>query len=232
MELSFDLMRWLHIVSGFAALCVFWIPIVTKKGGKVHNRVGWLYVWAMASVSVTATYMGVYRLTWDAGPDADAIPFSWFLLFIAVLSSSTAWYGVRVLRHKRRKTTHRSPVDLLFPSLLFASGIGISVYGWIIGFPLLQYFPLLGLFLGGSQLLYWLTVPKSRSHWAVEHIAGMLSCCISTVTAFTVFGAPRLLQVESVSLIIWFLPTIVLVPLIIGFSNQYRRKLDGGKQLH
>jgi uncharacterized membrane protein len=227
MQLFFDTVRWLHILSGFLALCVFWIPIVTKKGGRTHNRVGWVYVWAMASVSITALFMGIYRLTWDAGPDADAIPFSWFLIFIAILSSSTAWYGVRVLRHKRRKELHRKVIDLLFPTLLFVSGIGISVYGWIIGFPLLQYFPLLGLFLGGTQLLYWLTVPKNKSHWAVEHIVGMLSCCISTVTAFTVFGAPRLLQVEAVSLFVWFLPTLVIVPLIIGFSNVYKKKMDG-----
>jgi uncharacterized membrane protein len=227
MQLSFDFFRWVHIVSGFLALLVFWIPIVTKKGGRAHLRVGWVYVWAMASVSVSAFYMAIYRLTWDAGPDPDAIPFSWFLVFIAILSSATAWYGIRVLRFKKRKESHRHPIDLLFPSLLFMSGVGICIYGWVIGFPLLQYFPLLGLFLGGSQLVYWLTTPKNRSHWAVEHIVGMLSCCIATVTAFTVFGAPRLLQIEAVSLIVWFLPTIVLVPLIIGFSNMYRRKLDG-----
>ncbi len=226
MQLLFDSARWIHIISGFLALCVFWIPIVTKKGGRVHNRVGWMYVAAMASVSMTAFIMGVYRLTWDAGSDIDAIPFSWFLLFIAVLSASTAWYGVRVLRHKRRTSMHRNVIDLLFPAVLFVSGIGISAYGWVIGFPLLQYFPLLGLFLGGTQFMYWIKVPKTRSHWVVEHIVGMLSCCISTVTAFTVFGAPRLLNVESVSLIIWFLPTIILVPLIVGFTIKYKRKMD------
>ncbi|MFS0577085.1 DUF2306 domain-containing protein [Sporosarcina sp. 179-K 3D1 HS] len=231
LEWLFNGMRWTHIISGFLALCVFWLPIITKKGGKLHTRIGWVYVWAMASVSVTALGMGIYRLTWDAGPDADAIPFSWFLIFIAILSSATAWYGVRVLRHKRRQEIHRDFIDLLFPSLLLGSGVGISIYGWVIGFPLLQYFPLLGIFLGGSQLIYWLKAPKTKSHWMVEHIVGMLSCCIATVTAFTVFGAPRLLQVEAVSLIVWFLPTLVLVPLIIGFSNKYKRLMDGQRKM-
>jgi len=236
MQLTFDILRWGHIFFGFLALAVFWIPIVTKKGGRAHNRVGWVYVIAMGIVSATAFLMGIYRLAWDAGPDADAIPFAWFLMFISILSASTAWYGIRVLRHKRRKTRHRKPIDLLFPALLFVSGIGISAYGWIIDFPLLQYFPILGLFLGGTQLLYWLTVPANRSHWAVEHIVGMLSCCISTVTAFLVFGAPRLLGVESVNLVVWFLPTIVLVPLIIGFTAAYKKKFDGsptkGRTVH
>jgi len=225
-DMLFQLSRWLHIGSGFLALLVFWVPIVARKGGKLHNRVGWVYVGAMTVVSATALFMGIYRLTWNAGPEPDAIPFSWFLIFVSILSGACAWYGIRVLRYKKRKSPHRHPVDLAFPALLFGSGIAIGAYGWTIGFPLLQYFPLLGLFLGGSQLAYWLTAPKRRSHWTVEHLVGMLSCCISTVTAFAVFGAPRLLGLERVSLLVWFLPTIVLVPLIVAFSMKYQKLLD------
>jgi len=229
-ELSFQLVRLAHIVCGFAALAIFWIPIVVPKGGTAHVRVGRVYVAAMAAVSFTALYMGAYRLLWDAGPDADAIPFSWFLIFIAVLSGSTAWYGVRVLRFKKRSAPHRRPVDLLFPLLLVVSGCGISAYGFAIGFPLLQYFPAIGLFLGGSQLVYWFSSPKRPSHWIVEHLVGMLSCCIATVTAFVVFGAPRLLGIESVSLLVWFAPAFALVPLIVAFSASYRKKMDGPRR--
>lgn len=231
MDSFFHFARMVHIGSGFIALLVFLIPIVTKKGRKFHTRSGWIYVISMIAVSTTALYMGIYRLTWDAGPDPDAIPFSWFLIFISILSGATAWYGIRVLRYKKRTAPHRQPIDLLFPTLLLISGIAISSYGWIIAFPLLQYFPIVGLFLGATQLHYWLSSPKRKSHWIVEHIVGMLSCCIATVTAFTVFGAPKLLQVDSVSLIVWFVPTIVLVPLIIGFSTYYQRKMDGNKPM-
>lgn len=230
MDILFHWARMLHIASGFAALLVFWLPLVAKKGGQLHRRVGWFYVWAMAMVSVTAFFMGIYRLTWNPGPGHAAIPFAWFLLFIAILSSATAWYGIRVLRFKRRTKAHRQLADLFFPVVLLGSGIGMSTYGWAISFPLLQYFPLLGLFLGGSQLLYWLRAPKLNSHFIVEHIVGMMSCCIATVTAFTVFGAPRLLNVESVSLFVWFAPTLILVPLLIGFASQYRRKMDRPKK--
>jgi len=48
------------------ALCVFWIPIVTRKGRKIHRRSGWIYVAAMSIVSISALYMGIYRLAWDA----------------------------------------------------------------------------------------------------------------------------------------------------------------------
>src|SRR5699024_1731901 len=142
-------------------------------------------------------------------------------------SGATVWYGIRVLRFKRRGTSHRYLVDLLFPVLLLISSIGIIIFGWTISFPLLQYFPIVGLFLGGTQLTYWISIPKTSSHWVIEHIIGMLSCCIATITAFIVFGAPRLLQVDSVSLFMWFLPTIVFVPLIIVLTIYYGRKFSG-----
>ncbi|HLR67612.1 MAG TPA: DUF2306 domain-containing protein [Virgibacillus sp.] len=227
MEGLFIFARLLHIVGGFLALFVFWLPIITRKGGKLHTQIGWIYVFAMASVSITALYMGVYRLTWEPGHDPDTTAFSWFLLFIAILSGATAWYGLRVLRYKKRKRSHRQAIDYIFPILLLTSGIAISIYGWIIHFPLLQYFPVVGIFLGATQLQYWLTSPKRKSHWIVEHIVGMLSCCIATITAFVVFGAPRLLGVDSVSLFIWFIPTIMIVPLIIGFTTYYAKKLNG-----
>jgi len=230
MEFIFSFSRFVHIISGFLALVILWVPIFTRKGGKVHRRGGWIYVFSMTAVSVTALFMGVYRLTWDAGSDPDAIPFSWFLIFIAILSGATAWYGVRVLRYKKRKAPNRQFINLFFPILLLGSGIAMSIYGWMIDFPLLAYFPIVGIFLGASQLQYWFSSPNRRSHWIVEHLVGMLSCCIATITAFTVFGAPNLLQIDAVSILLWFAPTIVFVPLIIGFSVFYTKKLDGKRK--
>ena len=155
--------RWYHIIGGFLALCVFWIPIVTRKGRKIHRRSGWIYVAAISIVSISALYMGIYRLAWDALFDVDDIPFSWFLIFIAILSGGAVWYGLRVLRYKKRSVAYRRPIDLLLPILLFISGIAISVYGWIIDFPLLKFFPIVGVFLGGAQLQYWLSVPTKIS---------------------------------------------------------------------
>lgn len=226
MQLLFDCFRWLHIIAGFAAILIFWLPIVTRKGGKVHTRSGWIYVYAMVAVSVSALYMAVYRIGFDPESTEDSIAFAWFLVFIALLSSACAWYGIRVLKYKRRKGKHRAAMDLVFPLLLLISGLGISIYGFVIDFALLKYFPLLGIFLGSTQLLYWRRSPQIKMHWIIEHIIGMLSCCIATITAFTVFGAPRLLELESVSLMVWFLPTVLIVPLIIGFTSYYKRKYN------
>lgn len=222
----FSLIKYAHIIAGFAALLVFWIPVVTKKGGKAHLRVGWIYVAAMGVVAVSALYMGIWRIFFDPQRTADSTAFAWFLIFISILSSATAWHGLRVLRYKKRVSAHRQFADLFVSGLLLFSGIAISAYGFTIDFPLLGWFPLIGIVLGATQLLYWLRPPKERMHWWFEHLGGMLGCCVATVTAFTVFGAPRLLEIDSVSVLLWFMPAIIMVPLIIGFSIYYRKKFS------
>lgn len=220
----FQLFRALHIAAGFAALLVFWIPIVVRKGGKAHVRVGWIYVWAMGVVSLSALYMGWWRIALDPAKDRESVAFAWFLIFIALLSSVSAWYGIRVLRFKQRKTSHRNWLDLLLSSALLIFGIGMSVYGFSIRFPLLSWFPFVGIILGSTQLWYWLRPPQTKMHWWFEHMGGLMGCCIATVTAFTVFGAPRLLGVSSVHPVVWFIPTIILGPAIGVFAAYYKKK--------
>ncbi|WP_208590279.1 DUF2306 domain-containing protein [Gracilibacillus suaedae] len=219
----FELFRISHIIAGFLALFIFWIPIVVRKGGKVHRKIGWVYTYSMAVVAISACYMGFYRIFYDPSGDQT---FSWFLVYIAILSAATAWYGIRVLQFKKRKTPHRHVADLAFSFTLLTSSALISVYGFYIDMPLLSYFPAVGLFVGGSQLYYWLHKPSKKGHWYIEHLIGMLACSISTITAFMVFGAPRLLNIESVNIFLWFAPTIVITPVIIGFSLYYGRKFN------
>ncbi|WP_077213127.1 DUF2306 domain-containing protein [Bacillus dakarensis] len=225
----FDIFRILHIIGGFIALFVFWIPIVTKKGGKIHIISGWVYVTGMVVVSVSALYMGVFRIL-DPASSNDTISFSIFLIFIAILSSSTAFYGIRVLRFKNRKDSHRHIADLGFSILLLISSIFISTYGFIQEMPLLSWFPFLGIFLAATQLKYWLRKPSVKMHWWFEHLSGMIGCSISTITAFSVFAAPRLLNIDSVNILLWFLPTIFLTPVIIGFSVYYHRKFNSKRK--
>ncbi|MET3698621.1 predicted membrane protein DUF2306 [Bacillus oleivorans] len=222
MQSLFSLFLNLHIIGGFTALLVFWVPIVTKKGGKVHRTAGWVYVAGMGTVSITALYMGIYRII--TSDELGIVSFSWFLIFISILSGATAFYGIRVLKYKKRTAMHRNLLDLSFPLLLILSGIAIGIYGWMIQSPLITWFPLVGIFLGSTQLIYWLRKPVKKMHWWFEHLAGMLGCCIATITAFMVFGAPRLLNIETVNVFLWFLPTIFLTPVIIGYSVYYAKK--------
>ncbi|ARI75568.1 DUF2306 domain-containing protein [Halobacillus mangrovi] len=214
----------LHVIAGFTALAIFWIPLVTKKGGKLHKRIGWVYVWAMAVVAFSAFYMGIYRIGFDTSRNAEERSFSFFLIFIAVLSASTAWNGIRVLRYKKRTERHRNLWDLGLSTLLIISSLITIGIGWINDFTLLKFFPILGVFLGYGQLNYWLRPPRTNMHWYFEHFGNLIGCSIATITAFTVFGAPRLLNISSINIFLWFLPTILLTPIIIGYTRYYKKK--------
>src|SRR5699024_455765 len=100
--------------------------MVTKKGGKAHRKAGWIYIYVMTIVSVSALYMGIYRIFLDPSKSPGTGAFAWFLIFIAILSGACAWYGIRVLRFKRRTKQHRVKLDYMFPVLLLVSGVGIS----------------------------------------------------------------------------------------------------------
>ncbi len=205
------------------SLLVFAVPMLTPKGGTVHRRVGWVFVGAMGTAAVTAAAMTLAVLadpTSSPGRRASA----WFLLFISVMSANSSWFGLRVLRFKRHGGAHRSPADLGAIAVLLGAAVATSAYGFGQGAALLAWFPLLGVFLGLSQLAYWRRAPALQQQWWLEHMGGMFTACIGTITAFLVAGMPRFATLDVPPLALWLAPTVTLVPLLIGWQAYYRRR--------
>ena len=220
---ALEIVRIAHIAAGFGALALFTLPMLTRKGGRAHRRAGWGYVVSMAIVSVSAILIAGIRLT-DAATTQSARHFAVFLIFVAVLSCASAFYGIRVLRQKERAAWHRSVGDVSASFALLLAGLVTAGYGFSVSSPLITWFPLIGVFLGGAQLAYWLRSPKRSKHWWFEHMGGMFACCIATITAFLVAGAPRLLGLSGSSPFLWFAPTAVLVPILIGWQRYYDKR--------
>src|SRR5699024_11268335 len=109
----------------------------------------------------------------------ESVGFVWLLILIAILSGACAWYGMRVLPFQRRSERHHIKLDYVFPSLLSLLGVGIRIYGFAIDFPLLKYFPILGIFLGSIHLIYCFSRPNLKMNWMMEHIDGMMLCFIA-----------------------------------------------------
>lgn len=214
----------IHVIAGFIALIFLWMPLFFRKGGAWHRITGWIFTFSMFIISATSVYLSLYRIGFDESQTTAQFSFSIFLIFIAILSFSTATYGLRVLRFKKHAGKHRQAIDWFIPILLFTSATAMSIYGFLLGDSLLSWFPMIGIFLSISHMLYWWRNPKLKKSWVIEHLTGMLSCGISTVTAFVVFGSPRFFGLNESTILLWFAPTIVLVPLIIYFSIKYQKK--------
>src|SRR3954468_8829441 len=93
MDRLFQMVLAVHIAAGAVSLLVFSVPLVTKKGGRTHRRVGWVYVAAAATVALTGFLLCI--------PLVSGGPFRWragmFLAYVSLLAGASAQFGVRAL---------------------------------------------------------------------------------------------------------------------------------------
>lgn len=216
------LWRHAHIAAGAVALATFWIPLVSRKGGPLHRRVGLVYAWSMLIVVVAALGAVASRLSADADPAVRSR--SIFLAFIALLAFASGWDGLRALRTKKRTGPSSNPLDL-GPSLALAiAGPAMILLARPLNGGLLWFvFGVLETVLGVRHLATWRSTPTDKLHWWYQHLAGMIAACIATVTAFLVVNAHRL-GLDTLGLTVWIAPGVIGGVGIGVWTAYYRRK--------
>ena len=213
-----------HVAGGSVALLSMLIPLISRKGGLLHVRAGWVFVAGMTIVSITALMLSVLRFLTQ--PTADGRVGGVLLFYIAILTGAGVSAGIRVLRAKKRTSAHRNPWDVGVATLLTAGGILVAAYGVAISHALLISFAIIGMINGGGQLAYWLRPPRAPMHWWYEHMNQMLGACIAATTAFVVNNAGRL-GLPDTSLLVWLGPATIGVPATIIWTRYYRRRFAG-----
>ena len=76
-----------HVLGGSTALLSMFIPILSRKGGSLHRRAGWIFVGGMTTVSITAFILGGARFLTDPRPEARQMGL--FLFYISLLTSTS-----------------------------------------------------------------------------------------------------------------------------------------------
>jgi uncharacterized membrane protein len=220
MILAFKIALWVHILAGVVALLVFWVPMVTKKGGRLHRRAGWVYVVAAATIALTGLVNCARMLTDDRpGNDRAAV----FLAYVGVFAAASAQMGVRALRTKKRVAASRHPVDLAPPLLLVAGGLALAAFGLGAGKTLFVLFAALGITVGVTQLRFWLRAPATPRAWFFAHMGGMGTSCITTLTAFVVVNARRM-GLGTFDLVVWVAPVLVGAVGLTIWRRYYERR--------
>jgi uncharacterized membrane protein len=220
---TFRLLLWPHVLAGIIALLVLAVPLLAPKGGPLHRRFGWIFVWAMGATAVSGMALGAFRLV--LGPRAVD---SWrgaFLVYIGLLTAAGVWKGVRVLRLKNRTGPNHRPIDLAPPALVLGGGLLATFVGLELGRPLWLVSGIVGAAGGWSNLRYWLRPPGDAHHWWSQHMGDMVGAGIAAVTAFLVLNAVGLGFGFS-SLLAWLGPTAIGVPGLLLWRRHYRR--NGG----
>jgi uncharacterized membrane protein len=215
MELLVKIHLILHITAGISTLIAGPIAIFYNfKNPKNHRIAGKVFAYAMMYVCASAV-VGFLRR-----PD---LIFYQFLLGIAVLVASEVVRGIRAIRMMKGDALR--PVDTYNAIALFLFGL------WMLWsafehsnketfVPIL--FAVFGINSLSGGVLDWRRLRrdlKSLDHYR-QHVSSMIGAFIASNTAFLVNVASDTLPWY----VVWFAPTLLLVPLRIYFMRQLKEK--------
>ncbi len=208
---AYKIILIIHVAFGFSALATGIVPMVAKKGGKVHKFWGNVYYWSMFGVFITTLMLFALR------PAQLKLQ---FFLCIAILSFYFTFSGDRVLKMKK-SATQATVLDRVAAGLALACGLamlGYAVYG-VVG--LQNYFVAILFAVFGTLVsvnaredlrLFFGKIESEKMHWYFGHISKIMGAYTATVTAFCVNMTRYLPEDASVylQLIPWLTPGLLL----------------------
>lgn len=236
MDSVHDVVRYIHVGGGFIGLFLFWIPLLSKKGSKLHRKVGVFWVWLARLVLGTA-FLGVLMYMPQLLADGktpfshpDSYGFLMFLGYLSIVTYVVTMFAVEVLNHKK------DPTGLATPLMKFLAYLSILLSVWIVFFALVyspsQKIVLLalspvGIATGWGMLQFMAGKHSSSRAWLYEHLGSMIGAGIAFHTAFAVFGMSRLFDIGltgPLAVIPWILPTIIGIPATVIWRRHYQKK--------
>ena len=134
-----DLLRALHMATGFVGLAAFWIPALTRKGGRLHIAAGRVfgacaYVVALTALGSTSWAL-LHPSSW-AGESirlgqvpADEIMFVAILGFLGLLLLHGVETGVRAMRTRLHPDQFAGRRLRVLSVTVPAAGLGLFVFG-------------------------------------------------------------------------------------------------------
>lgn len=198
----------IHVTSGTAALLLGLVALLSKKGGRVHQKSGLIFLFLIALVILTAL-VGVF-----------AFGANGFLLALTMLSGYQAFSGYRVVKSKSNKP---KTLDILVALLTLSSGLYFLYYFDSIGMiwsPVIIYSTVGALFIiiAYDFLRYLINAERYENIWLYEHIYKMIAAFTALLAAFVGTVFPQYHPYSQ------FLPSIFGSVLAIGSILYFRRK--------
>ncbi|MEM1356955.1 MAG: hypothetical protein AAGF89_02100 [Bacteroidota bacterium] len=225
MQSIYQTLLIIHVSAGFTSLGLFFIPMFARKGGKLHNRVGQVYVYGMWTVILTALLMCGIR--YSQGHFVQAM----FLGFLALLTSQPLYHAVAILKNKREKSDRMRRIDFSLRLVLAICSpvlIGVGLEWWGPGgHPLLVAFGSLGAFVATPSIIRDIRGNHQPYEWLEEHLSGMLISAIAAFTAFFSFGGQRIFGAAfsgNLQFVTWIAPTVIGVAAIRYYKYRLRQK--------
>lgn len=234
MELLFKTIILFHIAVGSIGLASFWVPVFARKRKGLHTQAGKIFAYSMMATGATAACAALLTLALPlvTHPETPAryeaslrAVNGLMLLYLAVITFSSAFGGLRAVRLKGDFGGHRERADLAINVLGFVLSLAVLIVGWRMNYAVMIGLSLIGIIgiPGNIRLLLW--KPKSPLEWKYQHMGSMLGAGIAAHTAFLVFGMGRFVDSSlGNSVWVWLAPTIIGVPATMIWTRYYRQQ--------
>ena len=220
-----------HIATGAVGLLLFWVSVLSRKGGKVHRQWGLVFTYSMLVTGCIAMGMGLSTILDPVGTHPHLLPpewepgtiraiFGWMMLYLAILTVSLAWHGLRAVRNKKHHEANRAPLDVGLQLLVIAAALNCALRGWLDGQPLMIGISIVGVASGVTNLVFAFRAAPRRWDYMIEHMKALVGAGISVYTAFMTFGLVRLMPDHALNPMLWVIP--LSIGLSIIFYHRYR----------
>jgi len=222
MEAISKILLGIHVACGFASLVLFWLPILTRKGGKAHVIIGKIYVALMWVVVVTAILLCIKNSIIGNYQSAA------LLGFLSVITASPLWEGIAVLKQKKSVSESFYSSKYLLSIIMFIAGLALTIFGIYLqgedASILMLIFGILGTVNGWQGISQYRNRQKGQVNWYLDHLSGMIVSGIAAHTAFFAFGGRSIfgnLMDGPLMVIPWVMPTIIGVAIIKYMKKKH-----------
>ncbi|WP_338874394.1 DUF2306 domain-containing protein [Spirosoma sp. SC4-14] len=212
----------IHIITGFTALLTGLIPMFSKKGSRLHNRAGLVYVYCMITVAITALLLCVLQ------------PFKMMRLFLTGIAIFSFYLSMTGWRATKQKNGQVAAFDKGLTYLTAAVSIAMVGFGmYLLLLNGLSFFPILFSFFGlltfvfAGRDMICRNEPTEKMHWFFQHFTRMGGSYIATFTAALVTNIGRVLPADAPAwsaTASWIAPALIGGMLISRTVRYYKKK--------
>lgn len=225
-----------HVIFGTIGLAAFWVPVLTRKGGKNHRLFGKVFKYSAyilllaAALSLSIRIPQLLLSGLDNEENLIRLSFMVFLAYLLVVVYISMRHGFAVLKQKQDIRKLDIPLNRTLANLAIASSVLLVVFTIIVSPPmqiLLYALSPIGVFTGLDIRSALKNREDYRQRWLYEHLGAMLGTGVAFHTAFAVFGANQLFDLNFsgfLQIIPWITPTLIGVPAIALWTRFYKKR--------
>ena len=217
----------IHVATGVIALIVGLIPMFSRKGGRLHNRAGLIYVYCMITVAITALLLCAIQ------------PFKMMRLFLTGIAVFSFYLSMSGWRATKQKKSGPQQADKILTYLTLAVSVLMVGFGmYLMASNGTSFFPVVFSFFGvltftfAGRDIRAMNRPTEKMHWFFQHFTRMGGSYIATFTAALVTNIGRILPQNApdwAGTASWIAPSILGAILISRTVRYYKQKFGSSQ---